>query len=391
MWIENFNSIFEPLSQSDTAISPDTLYTELLHEIASYHPSDDITMISKAYQIANTAHSGQFRKSGEPFIIHPLCVAIILSKLKMDKETIEAALLHDVVEDTNVSNEEIQNIFGNDVAHLVAGVTKLSQLPINLDIEEVQAANLRKMFLAMAKDIRVIIIKLADRLHNLRTLQFQPPNKQKKIAKETIEIYAPLALKLGISKIKVELDDLSLQYLHPNIYDALFQRLPGLLTIANNFSHKALPPNNQFMFDVGHNQRTLHGFLCEILVSKRVGAPLQNLLHNRKNIVLTDDGDLLTVHLDLGAGVLAGDNLGSHLHGHNNFFAVYHAARADCNHFGHLGLLLGGAGEDNATLGGLLRLHQFYNDAVSQGFEFHNRFLLISCNVFGTTNPSFST
>ena len=240
MWTENFNSFFEPLSESKTAISPDALYTELLQEIASYHPSNDTTMIEQAYHIAHTAHAGQFRKSGEPFIIHPLCVAIILSKLKMDKETIEAALLHDVVEDTAVSIEELQNIFGNDVAHLVDGVTKLSQLPINFDIEEIQAANLRKMFLAMAKDIRVIIIKLADRLHNLRTLQFQPANKQIKIAKETIEIYAPLALKLGISKIKVELDDLSLQYLHPDVYHNLIEELDQLKPLQKSLKNQVV-------------------------------------------------------------------------------------------------------------------------------------------------------
>lgn len=237
MWTEEFNSIFEQLSQSDAATSPDSLYAELIQEISSYHPSRDTTMIDKAYKIASDAHSGQVRKSGEPFIIHPLCVAIILSKLKMDKETIEAALLHDVVEDTAMSNEDLSDIFGGDVAHLVEGVTKLSQLPIHFDIEEIQAVNLRKMFLAMAKDIRVIIIKLADRLHNLRTLQFQPPKKQIKIAKETIEIYAPLAMKLGISKIKVELDDLSLQYLHPDIYRRLTEELKQLKPVQDKFKN----------------------------------------------------------------------------------------------------------------------------------------------------------
>lgn len=240
MWTEEMNIIFEQLSQSDAAASPEALYKELLREISGYHPSNDTTMIEKAYQTASLAHTGQTRKSGEPYIIHPLCVAIILSKLKMDKETIEAALLHDVVEDTGMTNEELADIFGEDVAQLVDGVTKLTRLPKEFDVEEVQAANLRKMFLAMAKDIRVIIIKLADRLHNLRTLQYQPPEKQIKIARETIEIYAPLAMKLGISKIKVELDDLSLQYLQPNIYRFLTEEINKIKPVQERYKNQIL-------------------------------------------------------------------------------------------------------------------------------------------------------
>lgn len=240
MWTEEMNIIFEQLSQSDAAASPEALYKELLREISGYHPSNDMTMIEKAYQTASLAHTGQTRKSGEPYIIHPLCVAIILSKLKMDKETIEAALLHDVVEDTGMTNEELADIFGEDVAQLVDGVTKLTRLPKEYDVEEVQAANLRKMFLAMAKDIRVIIIKLADRLHNLRTLQYQPPEKQIKIARETIEIYAPLAMKLGISKIKVELDDLSLQYLQPNTYRFLTEEINKIKPVQERYKNQIL-------------------------------------------------------------------------------------------------------------------------------------------------------
>lgn len=240
MWTEEMNIIFEQLSQSDAAASPEALYKELLREISGYHPSNDMTMIEKAYQTASLAHTGQTRKSGEPYIIHPLCVAIILSKLKMDKETIEAALLHDVVEDTGMTNEVLADIFGEDVAQLVDGVTKLTRLPKEYDVEEVQAANLRKMFLAMAKDIRVIIIKLADRLHNLRTLQYQPPEKQIKIARETIEIYAPLAMKLGISKIKVELDDLSLQYLQPNIYRFLTEEINKIKPVQERYKNQIL-------------------------------------------------------------------------------------------------------------------------------------------------------
>jgi guanosine-3',5'-bis(diphosphate) 3'-pyrophosphohydrolase len=197
---------------------PKILYDVLVKEILKYHPSTDLSMIDKAYKIAKKAHEGQMRKSGEPYIIHPLCVGIILAELELDKETIAAGLLHDVVEDTVMTKEEITDIFGEEVALLVDGVTKLTLLNISNDKVEVQAENLRKMFLAMAKDIRVVLIKLADRLHNMRTLQYQSPQKQKEIARETMDIYAPIAHRLGISKIKMELDDLSLKYLMPEVY-----------------------------------------------------------------------------------------------------------------------------------------------------------------------------
>ena len=192
--------------------SPEQLYQELIASVRKYHPSADISMIEKAYNIAYNAHKGQVRKSGEPYIIHPLCVAIILADLELDKETIVAGLLHDVVEDTVMTSEEIRQEFGAEVELLVDGVTKLGQLSYSHDKVEVQAENLRKMFLAMAKDIRVILIKLADRLHNMRTLKYMTPEKQKEKARETMDIYAPIAQRLGISKVKVELDDLSLKY-----------------------------------------------------------------------------------------------------------------------------------------------------------------------------------
>ena len=201
--------------------SPEVLYDELIASVRKYHPSADISLIEKAYRIAYDAHQGQVRKSGEPYIIHPLCVAIILADLEMDKETIVAGLLHDVVEDTVMTDEEIRKEFSDEVALLVDGVTKLGQLSYDADKVEVQAENLRKMFLAMAKDIRVILIKLADRLHNMRTLKYMTPEKQREKAKETMEIYAPLAQRLGISKIKIELDDLSLKYLEPEAYREL--------------------------------------------------------------------------------------------------------------------------------------------------------------------------
>jgi len=203
--------------------SPEHLFSELVASVRKYHPSDDISLIEKAYKIASKAHTGQVRKSGEAYIIHPLCVSIILAELELDKETIVAGLLHDVVEDTVMTEEEITKEFGSEVALLVDGVTKLGQLSYDADKVEVQAENLRKMFLAMAKDIRVILIKLADRLHNMRTLKYMPREKQKEKARETMDIYAPIAQRLGISKIKIELDDLSLKYLEPEAYYALVE------------------------------------------------------------------------------------------------------------------------------------------------------------------------
>ena len=205
--------------------SPDVLYQDLIRTIHQYHPSDDISMVEKAYRVANECHKDQKRKSGEPYIIHPLCVAIILADLEMDKETIAAGLLHDVVEDTGMTLDELSKEFGTEVSFLVDGVTKLTQLSWDKDKVEIQAENLRKMFLAMAKDIRVIIIKLADRLHNMRTGQFWKPEKQKEKARETLEIYAPIADRLGISKIKIELDDLSLRFLKPDVYYDLVEKV----------------------------------------------------------------------------------------------------------------------------------------------------------------------
>ncbi len=207
--------------ESEDFMSPYMLYENLINEIKKYHPSTDLSAVEKAYKIADKAHKGQKRKSGEPYIIHPLCVAIILAQLELDKETIIAGLLHDVVEDTVMTSEDVTKEFGAEVALLVDGVTKLTQLNYQHDKIEVQAENLRKMFLAMAKDIRVIMIKLADRLHNMRTMQFQTPAKQVEKSRETMEIYAPIAHRLGISKIKVELDDLSMKYIMPDVYHDL--------------------------------------------------------------------------------------------------------------------------------------------------------------------------
>lgn len=226
---------------------PKLLYDKLIARVRKYHPSADISMIEKAFDIAYHAHEGQFRKSGEAYIIHPLWVGIILAELELDKETIVAGILHDVVEDTVMTEEEITQVFGAEVALLVDGVTKLGQLSYSADKLEVQAENLRKMFLAMAKDIRVILIKLADRLHNMRTLEFMKPHKQIEKARETLDIYAPIAQRLGISKIKTELDDLALRYTKPDVFFDLVEQLNARKTEREEFVSHIVDEVSQHM------------------------------------------------------------------------------------------------------------------------------------------------
>ena len=233
---QEFRSDTCNIRQSKEFVSPDELFNDLLESIRKYHPSADLSLVEKAYKVAYDAHKGQVRKSGEPYIMHPLCVAIILADLELDKETIAAGLLHDVLEDTVMTDEEMKAEFGEEVFLLVDGVTKLQHLHLtdnsnkdpkdkNADRLEMQAENLRKMFLAMAKDIRVILIKLADRLHNMRTLKYQSKEAQLRIARETQDIYCPIAQRLGISKIKVELEDLSMKYLYPDAYYDLVEKI----------------------------------------------------------------------------------------------------------------------------------------------------------------------
>ena len=204
--------------KENQAVTIETIITAVEH----YQPDVDKSLIQKAYDVAHAAHAGQKRVSGEEYIIHPLSVAKILTELQIDEVTISAALLHDVVEDTTYTLDQMEEIFGPEVAMLIDGVTKLGRIEYKSK-EEQQLENYRKMFLAMAKDIRVILIKLADRLHNMRTLKFMREDKQKRIAKETIEIYAPLANRLGISNIKWELEDLCLRYLEPETYYELVE------------------------------------------------------------------------------------------------------------------------------------------------------------------------
>ena len=223
------------IQATEDFVDPEELYEKLKQRILQYHPSSDLELVEKAYNLAKEAHKEQKRKSGEPYIIHPLCVGIILADLELDIESIVAGLLHDVVEDTIVTEEELESQFGSEITLLVDGVTKLTKLNYSADKVELQAENLRKMFLAMAKDIRVILIKLADRLHNMRTMKFQPPHKQYEKSKETMDIYSPIAQRLGISKLKIELDDLALSYIEPKVYEELSVQVAERLKEKENF------------------------------------------------------------------------------------------------------------------------------------------------------------
>ncbi|MEO7040379.1 MAG: bifunctional (p)ppGpp synthetase/guanosine-3',5'-bis(diphosphate) 3'-pyrophosphohydrolase [Candidatus Elarobacter sp.] len=197
---------------------------DLVTKVQQYDPSLDGAWLERVYDVADKAHEGQHRASGESYIAHPLAVADVLADLEMDRETIAAALLHDVVEDTFLTNDEVSTEFGPAIASLVDGVTKLTRIPYQSK-EDAQVENLRKMFLAMAKDIRVIIIKLADRLHNMRTLSSLQAAKQQAIARETVEIYAPIAHRLGIWRVKWDLEDLALRYLDPDAYRDIAERV----------------------------------------------------------------------------------------------------------------------------------------------------------------------
>eukprot|EP00292_Cryptomonas_paramecium_P006813 CAMPEP_0113670904 /NCGR_PEP_ID=MMETSP0038_2-20120614/5405_1 /TAXON_ID=2898 /ORGANISM="Cryptomonas paramecium" /LENGTH=476 /DNA_ID=CAMNT_0000586991 /DNA_START=293 /DNA_END=1720 /DNA_ORIENTATION=- /assembly_acc=CAM_ASM_000170 len=207
----------------DTEDSQEDL-EKLIAKAQSYDPNADTNFISKAYYFAEKMHAGQFRKSGEPYLVHPLGVASIIADMRLDTACIVTGLLHDTVEDTNTSLEQIDTEFGSEVAQLVDGVTKIGRIQFTSK-QERQAENFRKMIKAMARDIRVILVKLADRMHNVRTLGFVSARKQKEVARETLEIYAPLAHRLGIFWVKNELEDSSLRYLEPDIYEQLAQSM----------------------------------------------------------------------------------------------------------------------------------------------------------------------
>ncbi|HEV8323353.1 MAG TPA: bifunctional (p)ppGpp synthetase/guanosine-3',5'-bis(diphosphate) 3'-pyrophosphohydrolase [Myxococcota bacterium] len=199
---------------------------DVLQKVEKAHPGADVDLVKRAYQYASSKHTGQRRKSGEEYIVHPLGVADIIAELRLDPASVCAALLHDVVEDTDTTVEQLQDLFGEEVAFLVDGVTKLSKINFNTT-EERQAENVRKMVVAMARDLRVILVKLADRLHNMRTLEHLGTDKQQRIARETMDIYAPLANRLGMAWVKAELEDLSFRYLHPGEWEALAKKVSG--------------------------------------------------------------------------------------------------------------------------------------------------------------------
>src|ERR1700740_2189135 len=204
-----------------------TKFRDLMKRLQENRPQDDLTIVKKAYDYSLKNHEGQSRASGEPYLVHPLEVALVLAEMKMDPVAIAAGLLHDSVEDTSVTIADITTEFGEQVAHIVEGVTKISKIDFATR-EEQQAENLRKMMLAMVDDIRVVLIKLADRLHNMRTLEHLDPDRQQKIAKETLEIYGPIAHRLGMGKIRGELEDLGFRYLdpltHQQVHDAVEAR-----------------------------------------------------------------------------------------------------------------------------------------------------------------------
>lgn len=232
-------------------LSPDTIFSKLIANYRAYRQDDNIDKIVEAYTIAKQMHEGQRRRSGEPYIVHPVSVALILTELEMDRDSVIAGILHDVVEDTSMSLEEVKERFGEDVAMLVDGVTKLTGISWKGGKEEQQAENLRKMFLAMAKDIRVVIIKLADRTHNMRTLQYMKPEKQKEKAGETLDIFSPLADRLGISRLKIELDNLSLAYLEPEAYKKLVADVDAIKVAREEYIEKIIDDVSEKISEAG--------------------------------------------------------------------------------------------------------------------------------------------
>jgi len=229
---------------------------DIIDNIYSYYPDADVSLVEKAYVYSAKVHAGQMRLSGEPYLSHPLAVAYILTQLKLDMASVAAGLLHDTVEDTLTTLEDIETMFGKDVAHIVDGVTKLSRIQFQSKIHK-QAENIRKMILAMSKDIRVVLIKLADRLHNMRTLEYQKEHKRVKIARETLDIYAPLASRLGIDWIKRELEDLSFFYLYPEDYNQLRKEVETRLGQRKQYVEEVKEILSKTMSDYGLKCRVL--------------------------------------------------------------------------------------------------------------------------------------
>ncbi len=241
----------------ETVVESDSSPEKLFEKLAGYLPAEQMANIQKAYDVAAAAHDGQKRASGDDYIVHPVGVAYILAGLQLDADSITAAILHDVVEDTDISLEKIKEMFGESVAMLVDGLTKLGKIEY-LSKEDQQAENYRKMFLAMAKDIRVVLVKLADRLHNMRTLSFMPEAKQKSIARETLELFAPLAHRLGIYNIKWELEDLAFKFMEPETYADLVEKVKQQRREREAIIEQAIETLHKELQDVSINCR-IHG------------------------------------------------------------------------------------------------------------------------------------
>lgn len=235
----------------------DRIFQKIEKTIKSYHPSDNIEVLKKAYEYAYNAHKDQKRQSGEPFVIHPLNVALILAEMNLDKETIVAGFLHDVVEDTECSIDDIRKEFGEEVAFLVDGVTKIEDVIKKQKRRKIEASNIKKIIMATIKDIRVILIKFADRLHNLRTLEYKRPERQIAIAKNTLDIYAPIASELGISLIETQLEDLSLYYLNNEKYHEISKKIEDIKEKQKDFL-------NQIILDLNE---IINNDLCDVEIS----------------------------------------------------------------------------------------------------------------------------
>ncbi|HYN63107.1 MAG TPA: bifunctional (p)ppGpp synthetase/guanosine-3',5'-bis(diphosphate) 3'-pyrophosphohydrolase [Candidatus Limnocylindrales bacterium] len=233
-------AVVQRIARTQAPAEPTHTITDVVEDARRHRPSLNVGLIERAHEVAEQAHEGQQRASGEPYINHPVEVAHYLATLQMDAETLAAGLLHDVPEDTEMSIPDIEKRFGREVGRLVDGVTKLSKFGSARSMEEQQAENIRKMFMAMAEDVRVVIIKLADRLHNMRTLSFLPAEKQARIARQTMEIYAPLAHRLGMWQIKWELEDLSFKYIEPDKYRQLVAMLADRRKVRESFINKSI-------------------------------------------------------------------------------------------------------------------------------------------------------
>src|SRR2546429_3490700 len=265
----------------------DARLEELLEKLKKYRPSEDPWIVRRAYEIASERHHDQFRSSGEPYVSHLLEVAHILADMRLDAITLTAAILHDAIEDTEYPVSRIEERFGPEVAHLVAGVTKIGRLNITAP-EARQAENVRKMLLAMVTDVRVVLVKLADRLHNMRTLEYLEPEKQLRIARETLDIYAPIALRLGMSVVRGELEDLAFRYLEPEAFFALQKEI----------SDKA-PTHKKFLEEV---QATIQSKLVEASIPAELESRVKGLysVHGkliRQGIGLGQVYDLLAVRV----------------------------------------------------------------------------------------------